>query len=127
MKTLTTPVPVVHNISNITRWRVVRYDVRDEEVVPFAWVEVQAQGAGELYGAPYRLALFDSAPSTCLDVNATAVRFDDQLELITKTIAGAYTTILNIDDTSKKANAKRLDIEDALISLGAVSSALVGA
>jgi hypothetical protein len=88
---------------------------------------VQAQGAGELYGAPYRLALFDSAPSTCLDVNATAVRFDDQLELITKTIAGAYTTILNIDDTSKKANAKRLDIEDALISLGAVSSALVGA
>lgn len=123
MKTLTTAIPVANNIANITKWRVVRYDVREEEATPFAWVEVQAQGPVKLYGAPFRLALYDSAPSTCLEVNATPARFDDQLLLVTKTISGAYTAILNIDATAKTANAKRLDVEAALLSLGAVSSA----
>jgi len=131
MKTLTTPVAVVNNINNITKWKVLQFVNHDDLTPPYGEVIIQVQAPGaKIYphaGATYQLIAVDNGNSTCLAINGTSIRTDDQLITVRRQLAGTpYSTIAEADNSGTQT-ARRLAVETACLATGLVDAALAGA
>lgn len=125
--TLTTPIPVVNNIANLTKWAVVDYQDYQAATVPYVSLLVRVSGGGgKVYGL-YRLNATDAQNSLCLMPNPTSVSMNDQLMVGYRQLTTAYTTITNAHDTATGNNkAKLAAVEATLISVGLIDTALEG-
>jgi len=129
MKTLTTMITVVNNVTNIKKWQVTNFRDNDSAATPYATIDITIIGNGTVpYPPPsgaYTIVVFDALPSTTLVVNAASTQMTDQIVASSAIFTGAYTACCAAFYGANK-NAGRLALEAYLLSSGILGSAFAG-
>jgi hypothetical protein len=128
MITLTNSIPIVNNVNQATKWRVTGFDDNDQAIPPFAFLTIEVQGAGGKVYPPssnFRCTVFDSGPSTCIAVNPSPVRMDDQIILVQRAVSGAYTALC-VAFYGRAKTPGRTALEGAALSTGVVPAEFAG-
>lgn len=126
-KTITTPINVVNNISNLTKWSVLDYNDQQSLVVPCVSVLVQMYHGSTIYMYPIWLTAFDVQNSLCLLVNPSSQNQADQLMVGYRGLPGAYTAITTAhDNTTGNNKTKLLAVETSIQTVGLIDAAFTG-
>lgn len=135
MWNLTTNVEVVKDIPRIVKLKLVRAIDHDEATPPYLeiWTQPYGPGAGitNPYGEAIRQSICDSpAASTVLIVKPSPTGPSDQLDVVTRNLAGTpYTTlagIFNGTTTPATADGRKKALEAACFANGVWDTPFAG-